>query len=236
MRSPTRRLIVDSPIALHGTGDDDLDVGALERDEHRHQLRDARDRHARVRMPAREHLAGRTVLHVVRLRHDRGGTRRSPKRRRRARRRRRRARVPSVAQATGRACAGRPGAPGVQAGFSSEQLLDGRVVVERDLVERAAGLHLDEDRLRLRRRRRRRCRRAGRRGHARRAAVVVSPSFRPARTSSTAIVMPARNAAGAASLVKLPVHQPETAQTSARSRAASAPADARQSPLPDRYA
>ena len=73
-------------------------------------------------------------------------------------------------------------------------------------------------------------------------AVEPPPPPRPARTSSTTMVAASRKAAGAAyrESFRLPRagirYQPETAQTSPASLAASAPAAARQSPPAALYA
>jgi hypothetical protein len=80
-----RRLADGGGRPLHGHDVAELDV--LERDEHGHQLRDARDHAAGMRLRRREHLAGLPVHDEVALRLD--GRRARCMRRRRERERRR---------------------------------------------------------------------------------------------------------------------------------------------------
>ena len=53
---------------VHIDGDHVRELVVLERDEHRHQLRDRRDRQMRVRSVRREHVSGACVLDDVRAR------------------------------------------------------------------------------------------------------------------------------------------------------------------------
>ena len=236
--SEVDRRLADRSGALGDRGDV-VERGVLERDDRGHQLRDRRHRQVLALVVGGQDLAGAGVLDDVCVRVD--GRRRCGG---------------DDCEEERRGDRGEESEPlhgartlldadsltdrqrdRIDVGVEHEQLLDGRVVLVGDDGERVAGP--DHVELRSRLVRRRPAGRAGLRGRRGgvvaavvAGGVVVSPFSRPERTSRIATVAAARKASGAAyraSRALPPHHQPETDQTSARSRAASAPAAPRQS-------